>query len=69
MSVIVPMALVNIMSDLANLENAASVNDHFDPTLSILGDCIVTLMGALLGCPFPTGIFIGHVCNPLYFSL
>jgi hypothetical protein len=36
LSVVVPMVLVNVMSTLANLETAAAVGDHYDPTTSIL---------------------------------
>ncbi|TMW55803.1 hypothetical protein Poli38472_008451 [Pythium oligandrum] len=66
MSVIVPMVLVNVMSTLANLETAVAVGDNFDPTISILGDSITTIVGACLGNPFPTSVYIGQ---PIYKSM
>jgi hypothetical protein len=30
------MVMVNVMSTLANLETAAAVGDHYDPTAAIL---------------------------------
>ncbi|KAG9409012.1 hypothetical protein AC1031_019275 [Aphanomyces cochlioides] len=63
LSIIMPMVLVNIMSAIANLETAAAVGDKYDPLWSVLGDSIVTIVGACLGNPFPTGIYIGH---PIY---
>ncbi|DBA04860.1 TPA: hypothetical protein N0F65_004497 [Lagenidium giganteum] len=66
MSVIVPMVLVNVMATLANLETAVAVGDNFDPNISILGDSVATMIGALLGNPFPTNIYIGQ---PIYKSM
>ncbi|GLD93433.1 hypothetical protein PINS_up002025 [Pythium insidiosum] len=66
MSVVIPMVLVNVMSTLANLETAVAVGDNFDPTLAILGDSIVSMIGAILGNPFPTNIYIGQ---PIYKSM
>ena len=54
------MVLVNFMSDIANIETAATVGDQYDLTFSILGDSLVTIAGAILGNPFPTGIYIGQ---------
>ncbi|ETV65188.1 hypothetical protein, variant 2 [Aphanomyces astaci] len=61
MSIIVPMVLVNVMGAIANLETAAAVGDKYDPLACVFGDSIVTILGACLGNPFPTGIYIGHV--------
>ncbi|KAF0696772.1 Aste57867_12493 [Aphanomyces stellatus] len=63
LSIIIPMVLVNVMSAIANLETAAAVGDKYDPMLCVLGDSIVTILGACLGNPFPTGIYIGQ---PIY---
>ncbi|KDO35136.1 hypothetical protein SPRG_01203 [Saprolegnia parasitica CBS 223.65] len=63
MSIIMPMVLVNVMSAIANFETAAAVGDKYDPITSVLGDSIVTILGACLGNPFPTGVYIGH---PIY---
>ncbi|ETV99620.1 hypothetical protein, variant [Aphanomyces invadans] len=62
-SIIVPMVLVNVMSAIANLETAAAVGDKYDSLSCVLGDSIVTIVGACLGNPFPTGLYIGH---PIY---
>ncbi|OQR93330.1 hypothetical protein ACHHYP_02654 [Achlya hypogyna] len=63
MSIIMPMVLVNVMSAIANFETAAAVGDKYDPISSVLGDSLVTILGACLGNPFPTGVYIGH---PIY---
>lgn len=66
LTVVVPLVLVNVMSTLANLETAVAVGDDFNPTLSILGDSIATMIGACMGNPFPTNVYLGQ---PIYKSM
>jgi hypothetical protein len=44
MSVVLPMVVVNLVSNLANIESAATVEDHYD-TMQVLSS--VTLSSSL----------------------
>ena len=60
MSVIIPVTVVNISSNLAQVESAHEVGDRFSPGSSMAADAFSTLIGAALGSPYPTGIYIGQ---------
>lgn len=60
MSVIIPVTMVNISANLAQLESAAMAGDRFDVAWSMALDAMATLVGVLFGSPFPTCIFIGQ---------
>lgn len=60
LSVVVPMWLVNLISNLANLEAASAVGDHYGVTRCLLGLALIDLACVCLGNPFPSCIYIGH---------
>ena len=47
-------------TDLANIEAASAVGDHFDTRICLLGTALVDLGCAFLGNPFPSCVYIGH---------
>ncbi len=57
---ILPMLMINIVTSLSCVESATAVGDDFDSSFALLSDAIITMIGALLGNPFPTCIYIGH---------
>jgi AGZA family xanthine/uracil permease-like MFS transporter len=60
LAVIVPMGLFGIVGSLQNLESAAAAGDDFPTVPSLVANGIGTIVGACLGSPFPTTIYIGH---------
>jgi adenine/guanine/hypoxanthine permease len=60
MSVVVPLALFNVVGSLQNLESAEAAGDRYASRPSLLANAIATIVAALFGCPFPTTIYIGH---------
>ncbi|TLM68153.1 MAG: NCS2 family permease [Deltaproteobacteria bacterium] len=59
-SVIVPMALFNVIGSLQNLESAEAAGDRFETRSSLLANGLGSMVAAVLGNPFPTTIYIGH---------
>jgi len=59
-SVIVPMALFNVVGSLQNLESAEAAGDRYDTRSSLLVNGLGSVVAACLGNPFPTTIYIGH---------
>ena len=59
-SVIVPMWLVNLVNNLANLESAATVGDAYDARACLLGNALLDLFTVALGNPYPSCVYIGH---------
>lgn len=59
-SVILPMALFNVIGSLQNLESAEAAGDRYDTRSSLLVNGCGSLAAACLGNPFPTTIYIGH---------
>ena len=59
-SVIIPMLLVNLINNLANIEAASAVGDRYDGRSCLLGTAILDLGCALLGNPYPGCVYIGH---------
>ena len=59
-SVIVPMALFNVIGSLQNLESAEAAGDRYDTRSSLLVNGLGSVVAAALGNPFPTTIYIGH---------
>ena len=60
LSVVVPMWLVTLVNNLANIEAASAVGDHYDPQTCLLGCALIDLLCAFLGNPFPSCVYIGH---------
>jgi len=60
MSVIIPMALFNVVGSLQNLESAEAAGDNYETRPSLLANGIGSVVAALFGSPFNTTIYIGH---------
>lgn len=56
----IPLAIYDFLESLDNLESAAASGEHYPTTVSMLVPGLATLVGSLLGSPFPTIIYIGH---------
>ena len=59
-AVVVPMWLVGLVNNLANVESAAIVGDTYDARRTLLGLALLNLASAALGNPFPSCIYVGH---------
>ena len=59
-SVIVPMALFNVIGSLQNIESAEAGGDRYDTRSSLAANGIGTIFAAFFGSCFPTTIYIGH---------
>jgi AGZA family xanthine/uracil permease-like MFS transporter len=60
LSIVIPMWLVNMINNLANVEAASAVGEHYDQRTCLLGCALIDLSCALLGNPFPSCVYIGH---------
>jgi AGZA family xanthine/uracil permease-like MFS transporter len=60
LGVILPMGLFTVIGSLQNLDSAAAAGDDYPTAPSLLANGVGTLLGAGLGSPFPTTIYIGH---------
>ena len=58
--VAIPLAIYDFLESLDNLESAAAEGEHYPVTRAMLVPAGLTLIGAFLGSPFPTIIYIGH---------
>ena len=58
--VIVPMALINALSTIQNVEAAEVAGDSFPITSTMVVNGLGTMTGALFGSCFPTTVYIGH---------
>ncbi len=56
----IPLAIYDFLESLDNLESAAAEGEHYPVTKSMLVPALATLVGSVLGSPFPTIIYIGH---------
>jgi adenine/guanine/hypoxanthine permease len=59
-SVIVPMALFNLVGSLQNIESAEAAGDRYPTAPSLAVNGAGTLAAAVFGSCFPTTIYIGH---------
>ncbi len=60
MSIIIPMALFNVVGSLQNLESAAAAGDNYKTKPSLIVNGIGTVLASFFCSPFPTTIYIGH---------
>ena len=58
--VFVPMAVLNVIGSIQNLESAEAAGDKFDTRTSLLTNGISALVGVFFGNPFAPTIYIGH---------
>jgi adenine/guanine/hypoxanthine permease len=56
----IPMGIYNFTEGLNNVESAAAAGDEYNVTEVTLVDGIGSMIGACLGSPFPTAVYIGH---------
>lgn len=59
-SVVLPMMLINLVNNIACVESARSVGDDYHPQMVLTANAVITILGSLIGNPFPTTIYIGH---------
>jgi AGZA family xanthine/uracil permease-like MFS transporter len=58
--VFIPMALLNVVGSMQNLESAEAAGDKFDTRSSLLANGISAVAGVFFGNPFAPTIYIGH---------
>jgi AGZA family xanthine/uracil permease-like MFS transporter len=58
--VFVPMAVLNVIGSMLNLESAEAAGDKFDTRSSLLVNGVSAVVGVFLGNPFAPTIYIGH---------
>lgn len=56
----IPMGIYNFTEGMNNVESAAAAGDEYNVSEVTLVDGIGSLIGTLLGSPFPTAVYIGH---------
>ena len=59
-SIIIPMAIFNVLGSLQNLESAEAAGDRYETRPSLAVNGIGTLIASFFGSCFPTTIYIGH---------
>jgi AGZA family xanthine/uracil permease-like MFS transporter len=56
----IPFGLYDLIEALDNVESASAAGDSF-PTVRVLcSDGVISLIGAVMGCPFMLAVYIGH---------
>src|SRR6185503_18582867 len=60
LSVIIAMALFNVLGSLQNIESAEAAGDSYDTRRSLTINGVGSVAAALFGSAFPTTIYIGH---------
>jgi AGZA family xanthine/uracil permease-like MFS transporter len=58
--VFIPMAVLNVIGSIQNLESAEAAGDKFDTRSSLLANGISAVVGVFFGNPFAPTIYIGH---------
>ena len=56
----IPMAVLNVIGSIQNLESAEAAGDKFDTRSSLLANGASAIVGVLFGNPFAPTIYIGH---------
>lgn len=56
----IPLAIYDFLESLDNLESAAAEGEEYNVPKAMMVPAGLTLLGSLLGSPFPTIIYIGH---------
>ncbi|TSA31242.1 MAG: NCS2 family permease [Verrucomicrobiaceae bacterium] len=60
LSVIIPMALFNLLGSLQTLESAEAAGDRYETMPSLAVNGAGTVLAAIFGSAFPTTLYIGH---------
>lgn len=58
--IIIPLQIANFLTTLQGVESAKLAGDTYPEKQSMFMDGVFTLLGALLGNPFPTTVYYGH---------
>jgi AGZA family xanthine/uracil permease-like MFS transporter len=58
--IFVPMAVLNVVGSIQNLESAEAAGDSFDTRSSLLANGASAVVGVFFGNPFAPTIYIGH---------
>jgi AGZA family xanthine/uracil permease-like MFS transporter len=59
-AVFLPMAVLNVIGSIMNLESAEAAGDKFDTRSSLLANGVSAVVGVFFGNPFAPTIYIGH---------
>jgi AGZA family xanthine/uracil permease-like MFS transporter len=59
-AVFIPMALLNVIGSMQNLESAEAAGDKFDTRSSLLVNGVSAVVGVMFGNPFAPTIYIWH---------
>jgi AGZA family xanthine/uracil permease-like MFS transporter len=59
-AVFIPMAVLNVIGSMQNLESAEAAGDKFDTRSSLLVNGVSAVVGVFFGNPFAPTIYIGH---------
>ena len=60
LAVIIPLAVINFISTLNNVESAATAGDNYPIKETMIVDAVASAIGGVFGCPYPNCVFIGH---------
>lgn len=60
LAVIIPLAVINFISTLNNVESAASAGDNYNVREAMIADAVASALSAAFGCCYPNCVFIGH---------
>lgn len=60
LSVILPMALFNVLGSLQTLESAEAAGDRYETRSSLAVNGLGSIVAAFFGSAFPTTLYIGH---------
>jgi AGZA family xanthine/uracil permease-like MFS transporter len=58
--IFIPMAVLNVVGSIQNLESAEAAGDSFDTRSSLLANGFSAVVGVFFGNPFAPTIYIGH---------
>jgi AGZA family xanthine/uracil permease-like MFS transporter len=59
-AIFIPMAVLNVIGSMQNLESAEAAGDKFNTRSSLLANGISAVVGVFFGNPFAPTIYIGH---------
>ncbi len=60
LSIILPIAIMNFIGTLNNVELAKSGGDDYNVREAMLADAAASAIGGIFGCCYPNGVFFGH---------
>lgn len=60
LGVIIPIAVINVIVTIDNVESAHAVGDPYPMREPMFMDGVASLVGGIFGSPYPNTVFIGH---------